>query len=216
MKKILTVLMAVIIFCSCSKLDKKYSTETYLADIQEIRKEYTTGSSLIDGYVKKSIFKGTNLSDMTYEEIWDKAIEEQVKKKEIERIEKEIERIEMMKKIVNVSITDKRLIRQDYSEDMAYNMIFENLSDKDIIAIKGKVVITDIFGEEIKSLNIKYDKTITAKGKYEGDYIYDWTRFSNEDNILNSKEIKDLKFVWKPENITFSDGTTPFYMGGGC
>ena len=205
MKKILTVLMVVIIFCSCNKLDKKYSTETYLADIQEIRKEYTTGSSLIDGYVKKSIFKGTNLSDMTYEEIWDKAIEEQVKKKEIERIE-------MMKKIVNVSITDKRLIRQD----MSYNMIFENLSDKDIIAIKGKVVITDIFGEEIKSLSIKYDKTITAKGKYEGDYIYDWTRFSNEDNILNSKEIKDLKFVWKPENITFSDGTTPFYMGGGC
>jgi len=203
MKKILPVVLAVILF-GCSKLDKKYSTETYLADIQEIRKEYTTGSSLIDGYVKKSILKGTNLSDMTYEEIWDKAIEEQVKKKEIERIE-------MMKKIVNVSITDKRLIRQD----MSYNMIFENLSDKDIIAFKGTVVITDIIGEEIKSLRIKYDKTITAKGKYEGGYIDDWNQFSNEDNILDSKEIKDLKFVWKPENITFSDGTT-FGGFGGC
>ncbi|WP_452598672.1 hypothetical protein, partial [Pontimicrobium sp. MEBiC01747] len=85
---------------------------------------------------------------------------------------------------------------------------FENKTEKDIRAFKGSISIQDLFDTEIKSINLTIDDPIKAGETFKGTYTSDYNQFRAEDTRLKSKDMDDLKVVWTPEKIIFTDGTT--------
>ena len=91
---------------------------------------------------------------------------------------------------------------------MTYEVAYENKGDKDIRAVKGSLLITDLFDQKIKAINLVEDEGIPAGEIVKKSYTTDYNQFMDEDTRLRSKSIKDLKVVWTAEKIIFGDGTT--------
>lgn len=69
-------------------------------------------------------------------------------------------------------------------------------------------MFTDLFDKEIKSLNLTYDDGVAASSIKNYSATTDYNQFMDEDQLLKSKNLKQIKLVWKPEKILFADGST--------
>lgn len=130
-----------------------------------------------------------------------KALAEKAAKEEAERIKK-------LTEAVIVSCFDKGFAQVDYQDYITYKFVIQNKSDKSIRAVKGGITFTNLFDEEIKSLNFVYDQPIPAGEEVNWNATTDYNQFMDDDKTLKNKDLKDLKVVWKPEKIIFEDGTT--------
>ncbi|REE25722.1 hypothetical protein DFQ09_102313 [Winogradskyella pacifica] len=214
MKKTLLIVLVTILSFSCSTpLDKKYSEETFETDIKEIKesKKLSDEDALImAGWIMRSKFKGENLEDKTYNEIIKEAKDyrkEQELLAEKAKLEEE-EKRQRLGSALTVAMYDKGYREQDYQEYLTYSFAFENKTEKDIRAFKGSISIQDLFETEIKSINLTIDDQIKAGETFKGTYTTGYNQFIDDDTRLKSKDMEDLKVVWTPEKIIFSDGTT--------
>ena len=132
---------------------------------------------------------------------------EQEKLAEKVKVEDE-ERTKRLNKALTVVLYEKGFDKYNYQEYITYSLAFENKTDKEIIAIKGSITFNDLFDTEIKSVNLKIDQKIPPKETYKGTYNSDYNENINENILLKSKNLDDLKVIWKPEKIIFADGTT--------
>ncbi len=110
--------------------------------------------------------------------------------------------------IVDVQCIRKGYKEFDYEEYITYNFIIHNKSNKDIRAIKGVISFTNLFGDEINSLGFVYDEPIKSGRKNNYNATTDYNNFIDKDRALRNKDLKDLKVIWKPEKIIYSDGST--------
>ncbi|WP_282087072.1 hypothetical protein [Aquimarina algiphila] len=113
-----------------------------------------------------------------------------------------------LSKIVDVKCIRKGYKEYDYEEFITYNFIIHNKSDKDIRAIKGLISFTNLFGDEINSLGFVYDEPIKSGKKNNYNATTDYNQYIDRDRDLKNKDLKDLKVIWKPEKIIFSDGSS--------
>lgn len=221
MKKLLLSALALSMLASCtSPLEKQYTEATLAEDIQAIKESGDADSTeinLIAMSLMRSVLTEEKLEGKTYQQIIDEAKEIQKKVREEEekqaqlaaqaKLEEE-QRIERLNKSLTVTVFDKGYDEYDYQEYLTYKFAFKNNGDKDIRAFKGTVVFTDLFDQEIKSLNLTYDEGVPALKAVNYNATTGYNQFMDEDTRLRSKDIKDIKVVWKPEKILFTDGTT--------
>jgi hypothetical protein len=121
-----------------------------------------------------------------------------------------------MREAIKVTLANKRIeIERGYSgmemdRSLRVTFLFANTSDKDIAGIKGRVVVKDLFGDEISAFQISNDSTIKAgtDRTWTGSRS---TKFalssSNKDEKL--AELSDDKYTthWEPQVIVFADGS---------
>ena len=224
MKKIthtILLILAVTLLTSCSNpLNKKYNEDTLKVDLKEIldsKKADSTDVKYIALYLVRAKMLGESLESKTYKDILESAVEIR-KKSEKEESEakalaekvakEENEKRAMFAKILTVALYDKGYYKADYDDYLTYGIAFENKGTKDIRAIKGTLVIADLFDTPIKELSIVQDEGVMAGKTFKNSYTTDYNQFMEEDSRLRSKELKDVKVVWTPEKIIFSDGTT--------
>ena len=82
----------------------------------------------------------------------------------------------------------------------------ENSSDKHIGAFKGRVHISDLFGDLLVDLPVKEFEELPAG---EMVLLTFWTVLATEESIALAKAgFDDLRFFWQPEQVVFTDGTT--------
>jgi hypothetical protein len=135
--------------------------------------------------------------------------EERIQRELAEKAKKEEEaKIARLKNALTVTIFDKGYSEYDYQEYITYKFAFENKTDKEITAFTGQIMFTDLFDKEIKSLNLTYDDGVAASSIKNYSATTDYNQFMNEDQLLKSKNLKQIKLVWKPEKILFADGST--------
>lgn len=92
-----------------------------------------------------------------------------------------------------------------------------NISGRDIVAIDAAALINDVFGEQIKGLDISSDKRLLAGESVNvgswGSSCYDLNQFSSDDNRL--LDMEDLEVSTSVEfqvrKIAFSDGEIAEY-----
>jgi hypothetical protein len=86
-------------------------------------------------------------------------------------------------KIVSVAMISKQNREQSYGRKfVALAIAFEYHSEKDILGIKGALIITDIFGEKIKAINWGFDHGVAANSRYvETGSGIDINQFINSD-----------------------------------
>lgn len=214
MKKTLLIFLVSILTFSCSTpLDKKYSEETFETDAKEIKESGKLSEEdalIMVGWIMRSKLKGEHLEGKTYNEIIKEAKDY---KKEQELLTKKVkleeeEKRQRLSSALTVAMYDKGFEKYDYQEYLTYSLAFENKTEKDIRAFKGSISIQDLFDTEIKSINLTIDDPIKAGETFKGTYTSDYNQFRAEDTRLKSKDMDDLKVVWTPEKIIFTDGTT--------
>ncbi|RCW91319.1 hypothetical protein [Winogradskyella arenosi] len=218
MKTKLLLLLIIIFSASCSSpLDRKFNENTAKQDIQELKaKMDSTDFSLMTGNMMRLKFQGETLEDMTYSEILEDGKKWKSAQEKIELEQKELaakalrienEKIKRLSESVLVSCFSKGFTKYSYEDYITYKFIIQNKSNKNIRAIKGSITFTNLFDEDIKSLNLVYDQPINAGAEVTYNAQTDYNQFTDSDKALRNKDLKDLKVVWKPEKIIFEDGT---------
>lgn len=217
-KQILFLLLATWLFSCSSPMDKKFNEETAEEDIKAVKSELdSTEMKLLAGSMIRLKFQDKKLEDMTYSEILEngkkwKAEQEKIEAEQKALAEKaakeEAERIQKLNQSVMVSCFEKGYAEYDYEKFITYKFVIKNKSEKNIRAVKGGITFTNLFDDEISSLNFVYDQSIEAGKEITWNATTDYNQFKDDDQALKNKDLKDLKVVWKPEKIIFEDGTT--------
>lgn len=218
-----TVTIACLVFAlsACnSPLNKKYNETSLDTDLKEIlnsNKADTTDIEFVSLYVMRSKLLGENLDGKTYGDLLFNAKELRLKAEKEDAEAKtlaskiateEKEKRELFAKILTVALYDKGYYKADYEDYLTYEVAYENKGERGIRAVKGSLLITDIFDSKIKQINLVEDEGISAGQTVKKSYTTDYNQFMDEDIRLRSKSIKDIKVVWTPEKIIFDDGTT--------
>jgi hypothetical protein len=127
---------------------------------------------------------------------------ERIAEKGKEKVKKNI-----FSKVVNVTLTDIELKSGDYSKYTNVKISFENLSEKNILGIKGVASFKDIFGDTIKRINLSSDEGVKAGEVFIYDGRIDVNQFIDSDLKLATTPKEKIQFSFEPEVILFEDGS---------
>ena len=213
-KQIIILSGFLILLSSCSNpLNNKYSDSTLAKDAAEIKDSKKLNDDeikMLAGYIMLAKLGGKSLEGKTYADILKDAknIKNEQEELALKTKKEQEEKQTKLGAVLTVALYDKGFSKEDYDSYLTYSVAIENKSDKNIKAIKGSMVINDLFDTEITTLNLVEDTGIAAKQIYKTTYTSDYNQFKSEDKLLKSKDLKDLKVIWLPEKIIFEDGTT--------
>lgn len=156
-----------------------------------------------------------------------KAIEEQRKfkaeaaleeaKQQILKAKLQAERetaMKVMREATTVTLLSKRIAAErGYSgivldEKIQVAFGYKNNTDKDIVGIKGLVIIKDLFGDDISKFQISNDATIKAgqTSTWAGSRSVKYAFGNNNDRKLAELNEDKFKVVWEPQMVLFKDG----------
>lgn len=210
----LAILMSLCLISSCSNpLNRKYSDKTLEEDakaIKESKKISNEDAELLATYIMRAKLTNEHIEGMTYTDMLKKAKDIKADQKALadKTAKEEEEKRKRLGAAINVALYHIGYSTADFEDYIVYNIAFENKSSKDIKAIKGTLLITDLFDNKIKELSIVFDDGVKSNETYKTSYTTDFNQFMDEDKTLRSKTIKEIKFVWTPEKIIFEDGST--------
>lgn len=218
MKKALIILSSILVVACSSPLDKKYSEDTIQEDAKELRSELDSSDvNLLMGSIFRLTMQQEDLTQMTYGEILENGkawkaeqdrIEAEQKALQEKAAREEAERVARLQNAVMVTCFKKGYTEIDYQDYITYGFAIQNKSEQDIRAVKGEIIFTDLFDDEIKTLSFTYDQPIKAGATANWNATTDYNQFMDDDVRLKNKELKDLKIVWKPIKVIFQDGST--------
>lgn len=190
-------------------------------DDADLLARYVLRHSVVES-IKGDAEKTIPLVDKTVGEIiqlqkqWDKEQKEEAEKAAILAAEAKAreEAIQAeLRNSIQLTVFDKDFIPSNYrldryEDNITISIAYENRSTKDIRAFQGIVIFNDLFGDEIFSSSIKISDPIKAGQKATWIGAIEYNQFRDEHKRLKNADMKDLKVVWKPAKIIFSDGTT--------
>jgi hypothetical protein len=219
---LLLSLVAISVSCS-SPLDKAYKKETFVDDMVLIKKQVSDEDfALLTAYWGAlsigQIFDSTSNSTLgkTYGDLLKEAKDwkDQREKQELEEkllAEKaqreEAERTQRLNKALTVALYKKGFKDDLFQDYITMSFSYENKTDKEIRAFTGSIEINDLFDNLILETTLTTDKKIGARSTLNDPRTLEYNQFMDEHNTLLSKNLEDLKVVWKPEKIIFSDGS---------
>lgn len=112
--------------------------------------------------------------------------------------------------LIEVRLLKKSLTEQDYQQYLFFNIEYRATGlKKPSLAIKGTLLLQDLFGETKMRLNWTIDKTI-APGQVlvEKGVGFKYNMFNDDHKWAASVEIENMKVAFRPTNIIYRDGTT--------
>jgi len=218
MKKALIILSSILVVACSSPLDKKYSEDTIKEDAKELRSELDSSDvKLLMGSIFRLTMQQEDLTKLTYGEILENGkawkaeqdrIEAEQKALQEKAAREEAERMARLQNAVMVTCFKKGYTEVNYQDYITYGFAIQNKSEQDIRAVKGEIMFTDLFDDEIKTLSFTYDQPIRAGATANWNATTDYNQFMDDDVRLKNKELNDLKIVWKPIKVIFQDGST--------
>ncbi len=177
---------------------------------------YITRKTVAGSFGGEGLKAGTTIGQAIEDQ--KKFVAEQERKAEEERqLKEKIERDRAAKQkdfdnALTVAFVGKSNIPRDiyngqYEAQVKILLGFKNKSSKDIAGIKGRCRFLDMFGDEIRTVNLSYDDGVLAGKTKEWAGYVDINQFSKEDLKFAGAEQSKMKLVFEPEAIVFKDGT---------
>jgi len=214
-KQLLFIGLAALVFGCVPPLNKKYYDETAETNMNAIRSELDSADfALLESAIIRLKAQNKRLIDVTYAEIllegkkWaleqaemeaENVIQEEVAKEEALKTEK-------LNQVVQVLCIEKGFVESHHFDQLTFKFLIRNNSEKEISTIKGEVSFNNKF-DEFNSTYFFYDQPIGAGQEVIWDTSTDYVPFMGIHEDLKNKNLKDLKYVWKPDQIIFEDGT---------
>lgn len=214
-KLVLFALVTISILTSCNNpLNKKYDEKTFAEDAKKIvesKKLSEDDAKMLVGRILLSkLISKSSIEGKTYAEILQavKTEKEEGGKLAAKAKKEEEEKRAKLGAALNVVMYNKRCVKEGYDDSLECAIAFENKTDKDIRAVKGQMIITDLFDEEIRRLELTNDNTIPARQTTKTVFSWGHNKYIDEHETLRYKKMEDLKVVWTAEKIIFTDGST--------
>jgi hypothetical protein len=113
-------------------------------------------------------------------------------------------------KVVLENLT-KEFNDQSYLPQITFNLKFWNNTDKDIKGFEGLIMFSDIFDNEVQSVNLSYDEGLKSHYEVTIERAIDYNQFIDADRKLKEIENENLKHKWKVTTILYDDGTKKTY-----
>ena len=217
MYKYIIILSLLLLVSSCAPLDRKYDNKTLQADLTAIKETGTPEQDvlLLNYYIQSRLMnKDTIQAGITYNDLLEQARIEKMqrdvqamKQKDYENImniEKKTQ-VDSMKQIISVTLLSKNLTETDFREFFSIGLKIENHSYENIKGLKGKMIFTDVFGDTIKTAELKYTSVLENYNFvfYNAQVNYD--PYSEPDiNLLNA-QVNNIKLLFEPEMILFDN-----------
>lgn len=109
----------------------------------------------------------------------------------------------------DIKLTGKRVFNANYSDNIGFDFIFTNHTDKDIKAVKGTAHFSDLFDTEILSISFTIEKAVPAgQSLKNSDYSLELNKFDDTHNRLKTITMDNLKMRFEVQSIIFKDGST--------
>lgn len=214
-----TILLLIIVIVSCSSpVDKIYSKEGFKEDLPELKKELSSDEIelLAATIVRFALIDESKLNIMSYKELLQEGVAFKVEQDSIQAAQKALaeelkaERDAKMKKLreaTMVTCFEKGFTTYNYQDYITYKFGIQNNSDKDIRALTGRLIFNDLFDKEVSVINFTYDEPVKSGTRVVWEATTDYNQFQSDDVTLKNKDLDNLKLVWEPEKIIFSDGS---------
>jgi hypothetical protein len=122
----------------------------------------------------------------------------------LQRYEQESARL---RALVTVTPVRKGFSESDYQSYVTFQMVAKNNGDKAVSGFKGRVRVTDMFGDLIARLEVKEDNSLAPGAERVFRTAYGYNQFMDRDAKLRFTDYQKMKFVWEPEIVLFADGT---------
>jgi len=107
-----------------------------------------------------------------------------------------------------VKLTGKRVFEANYSDHLGLKLLLTNNTEKDIKAVQGVIIFSDLFDSEILRIRITMEENVPAGQTLKNnDYSIKLNQFNAEHNRLKTIDIKNLKMRFEVHGIIFKDGT---------
>lgn len=108
-----------------------------------------------------------------------------------------------------VKLIGKRVFEANYSDHLGFNLLLTNHTEKDIKAVQGVLIFTDLFDSEINQIRLTFERNVPAGQTIKNnDYSMELNQFDSEDQRLRTIDIKNLKMRFEVHGIIFKDGST--------
>jgi len=108
-----------------------------------------------------------------------------------------------------VKLIGKRVFEANYSDHLGFNLLLTNHTEKDIKAVQGILIFTDLFDSEINQIRLTFERNVPAGQTIKNnDYSMELNQFDSEDQRLRTIDIKNLKMRFEVHGIIFKDGST--------
>ena len=106
---------------------------------------------------------------------------------------------------VDIKINSKDFVEGDFSDQITMNLEFTNKTDRDMRGVEGLLVLYDIFDNEIKSIKVAYDQSISKNSSKVWDTGLDYNQFMDEDIKLKDTKLEDLSYKWDINKVVYAD-----------
>ncbi len=225
MKNIILIFFMSLLFFSCSEsIRDRKMTKSNIEQIKDSEELTQREKELFAAYLIRTNLKNAFLgeknfsidSTMTIGEAIQKQkewiIQDSIKTAEEKKaaelaFQKKQQQIQRLKNIVTVNIVKKSFSEADYSKYNVITISINNNSDSTIIGVKGSLKISDMFGDAISNLEVKYHKKLNPKERAFDKGYYGYNQFMDRDKKLRFTELEKMEVVWEPEMIIFDDGS---------
>lgn len=143
----------------------------------------------------------------------EKKKEEELRRKQEEAEREKQEKTKLLDESVKVDLIKKSVTYEDidkwiFSDIVKMTLNFENTSKRSVKGFQGVITFKDMFGNKIKSLNLKYDEQLLADSSTTYDGSFEVNQFMDEDIELRDTPIDKIKVEFEMDQIIFDDGTT--------
>jgi hypothetical protein len=115
--------------------------------------------------------------------------------------------------LLDVRVSGKKLLPENY-EAGRYHAEVEltcqgkNNSDRRVRAYQGSLEVTDILGNQIISLSLTNESPLGAHETGRFTRYWEINQFIDSNTRFATADFENLRFVWTPEKVIFTDGTT--------
>ncbi len=111
--------------------------------------------------------------------------------------------------VIGKTYIPKNIYAERFSDNVQFVIAVHNRTQKDISGIKGAIQFDDMFGSQIKSVNVSMDDAKIGAGKIytTSNYSIELNQFNQDDSKLAGTDLAKMKVTFHPEMIIFADGT---------
>jgi len=194
----------------------KAAVEKLTDEEQKLFAAYALRVAISEAFGQKGVAGSITIGEaIDRERAWQLEQEREEARRKILAAKLEKERLEALSKLndaLTVSVMSLRFRDSDfnagrYSDDFVIKIGFENHTDKDLVGVKGVVILKDIFGDIIKKVGLSNDDDIKAHKTHVWVGTLDYNQFMDQDNKLRTTPFDKLKIEWEPEVYIYADGS---------
>lgn len=216
---------------ACGNIKDQPLTEATLTKVRDSRELTPRETDLLAGYMARTAFTRMMKSGDTTANFFDAKVtvgeaieaqrqflhddsvrvanEKRAAEEAVRRREAELQRL---RGIVTVTVAGKRQQPRNadawrFNDYTVLSISLSNTGDKPVSGVKGRLIVRDLFDDEVITLGFKHDDALAPGARATVDRFYEINPYIDDEVKLYRTELEKLRITWEPETLLLADGT---------